>query len=141
MRRIGRRGLSLLHALHLSAGRELAGPWISADAPLPGLELVVSFQSASLAGKVKPVEAAGATPALVAAEVVLVPRENQSACFSMLHAGTHPDGGFRMSSVPPGSYTAFAFFRNSKLDWEDPQVRQRFEKWTMHVNGIKAFGL
>lgn len=112
-----------------SAGRELPAPIISAGSPLPALELVVSFDSASLAGQVKLADAAAGVAAPVTAEVILVPRENHSPYLTSVHAGTHPDGAFQVSGVAPGSYTAFAFSRDSKLDWENPQVRQRLQNY------------
>jgi hypothetical protein len=112
-----------------SAGRDLPAPIISADQPLPNLELVVSFKSASLAGQVKLSNAAAAKDTPVTAVVVLVPRENESPYLTTVHAATHPDGGFKMTGVPPGSYTAYAFSRDSKLDWEDPEVLQRLRDY------------
>lgn len=43
------------------------------------------------------------------------------------------EGHLVRCGVPPGSYTAFAYYRDSKLDWEDPQVRQRFETYVKSV--------
>ena len=61
---------------------------ISEDAPLPTLELIVSFKSANLAGQVKVADEAGAEPTLATAEVILVPRDNESPLSNQSH-GKH----------------------------------------------------
>jgi len=116
-----------------SAGRELPGPVISEDASLPTLELIVSFKSANRAGQVKATKEASAERTPATAEVILVPRDNESPYLTSVHARTHPDGAFKLTSVPPGSYTAFAFSGDSKLDWEDPKVRQRLQSYGRNV--------
>ena len=111
------------------ANRDLPAPDIDLrqDAPLGPLEVVVSFKSAKIAGQVKIPDAGQNEPPLVNATVILFPRENESPYLTSLRAGTHPDGSFTLTGIPPGSYTAFAVLRDSKLDLEDPVIRKQRE--------------
>ena len=115
---------AFLRSARLS-GQDLGAPEFDVpDEGSPGtLELFVSFDSGKLTGRVQPPEADGA-PGAVTAAVALFPADNQSPYLTSLRAGTRSDGSFTLSGIPPGSYTAFAFDRSSRLDWEDPDVQR-----------------
>ncbi len=111
-------------------GRELPAPEIEipGDTTPPPIELVVSFKSGSLSGQVARPSQGGERPP-VDAILLLVPAANESPYLAPQTTGIRPDGGFRMSGIPPGAYTAFAVPRNGKLDWGSPDVRRQMESF------------
>lgn len=123
------------------AGRDLPSPEIEipADGAMSPVELLVSFDTGKVAGLVKSADIFSGDPPPVAAVVILFPHDGQSPYLDTARASTQPDGGFNCSGVPPGAYTAFAVSRNSKLDWEDPQIRKQFEEYgkTVRVESAK----
>jgi len=118
------------------AGRELPSPDVDLrqDGPLGPVDLVVSFNSAKIAGQVKIPEAGRDEPAPVNARVTLFPNDNQSPYLTSVRARTGPDGSFTLSGIAPGSYTAFAVFQDTTLNLEDPLVRKQLENYGKAVD-------
>jgi hypothetical protein len=108
------------------AGRDVPAPEVEVgeSGSSGALDLVVSFESATLAGRVRPAETDAQA---IMATVILAPAADESAYLTTLRAGAHPDGRFTLNAIPPGAYTAFAVPRNSRLDWDDPDIQRQMQ--------------
>ncbi len=110
------------------AGRDLAAPEIQMpeDGSLAGLEAVVAFDGASVAGAVAPPESAGRGHRVTAALLVLWPQEGQSPLLIERRIGTDPSGRFQLNGVAPGAYQLFALPLTATPEIEDPEIRRRY---------------
>jgi len=112
-------------------GQALPGPGIDMrdQGPLGPVELLVSLNSAKIAGQIRIPDARQNQARRMDATVKLFPRENQSPYLTSLRTGARPDGNFSLGGIAPGSYTAFAVSRNSTLDLGDPVCRLQMRNY------------
>ena len=98
-----------LKALRVS-GRRLPRPELTVpeDSPLTGVQAVIAFDAATVAGQVKPRRSGGSSEGPIEARVTLVPKANQSGYVTAHSVDTAQDGSFRFASVVPGAYTLYA---------------------------------
>ncbi len=118
-----------------SSGRDLPAPKldIPEDGSVSQIEIVIGFDSATLAGQVKLPEASG-EHRVTAAVVALFPQDAQASPFLAERRGfTQPGGAFTIPGIPPGSYTVYAFPASGNFEWEDPEVRRAAESYGKSV--------
>lgn len=98
------------------------------------LELVVGFDSATLSGRVKPPDDSAQGHRVTAALIALFPQESQSPFVVEQQTPTDASGGFSLSGIAPGAYTAFAFPQPGNLEWQDPDLRRRLQNYAKSVD-------
>lgn len=103
------------------------------EAGSESLEIVVSLDSATLAGQLKTGEGTGQGRPRVEAALLLFPSENQPPYVTNRRAVIRPDGVFSLAGIPPGSYTVFAVQRNTQLDWNTPEVREQMGRYGKRI--------
>jgi len=125
-----------------AGGRDLPSPDI--DVPEEGspgkVEVAVAFDGATLTGAVQPPESAGRGHRVTSAKVALYPQDNQSPYLVRRDVTTDGAGNFTLEGIAPGAYTAFALPAETTLEWDDPDVRQRFSRYGRAVDLAVAPG-
>ncbi len=117
-------------------GSDLPGPEIEVpeEGNVMDLEVVVAFDSATLAVRVKPSEASGhrVTTAIVA----VFPRDSQSRFVTArtVYGDSASGDWITVSGLAPGVYTVFAFPHGGTLEWEDPAVRRQLQNYGKAVD-------
>ncbi len=124
-----------IKAVRLS-GRDLPAPEleIPGDGSVSRFEIVIGFDSATLAGQVKLPDPSG-EHRITAAVIALFPQDAQASPFLAERRGfTQPGGAFTIPGIPPGSYTVYAFPASGNFEWEDPGVRRAAESYGKSVD-------
>ena len=91
-----------LKALRIG-GQRLPRPELTVpeDSPLTGIQAVIAFDAATVAGQVRPRRSGGGSEGPIDARVTLVPKANQSGYVTAHSVETAPDGSFRFATVVP----------------------------------------
>ncbi len=114
-------------------GCKLAAPTIVvSDMPVTGLELGVSFDAATLQGRVSAAES-GPPKMLQRGTIVLVPLGRSSGYAKTVQGHYGPDGAFVIGSLPPGSYYAFAAATRDPAKLGDPDIQGALSKFRQTV--------
>ena len=117
-------------------GQDLPAPEleIPEEGALGPVEVVIAFDGATLSGAVQPPESAGRGHRVTSATVALYPLENQSPYQFERRVATDRSGNFTLTGIAPGSYTAFALPAGGAWDWDDPEVRRQFARYSRPVD-------
>jgi hypothetical protein len=118
-----------------AGGHSLPAPEIvvPSEAGISGLQAVISFDGATVRGKVQPPGSTG-NASLVQARLFLLPQQGESSFQLAAIKEAATDGSFSIASLAPGRYTLYALPPTTSVQIFDPAVQAALARYAVQLN-------
>ncbi len=97
--------------------------------PLMGVEAVVAFDAAAVAGRISDPGSSDPAHHQIEAKVVLIPQPGQSGFLKSRSTLAAPDGSYRLAGIAPGEYMLYAVPPGVTAELTDPVLQSTLERF------------